>query len=70
VTVSGEDGDWPDFPAYTDPDILDELARLGVDLDPDDSVLDVPDEPDPHADRPPPGPLDQDGPQDVEPDRP
>lgn len=64
------DGDWPDFPAYTDPDVLDELARLGVDFDSDDSVLDVPDEPDPGGDRPPPGPLDEDGPQDAVPDRP
>lgn len=67
------DGDWPEFPefpAYTDPDLLDDVAKLGVDLDPDDSVLDVPDEVDPASGRTPPGPLEQDGPQDVEPDRP
>ena len=45
---------------------LDTLAAMAADLDPGPDVLGVDDVPDPTRDRPPPGPTDDDGPQDVE----
>lgn len=65
--VTTGNGGFPEFPGFGDPDLLDAIAELEADIEDRPEVLGVEDEPDPRIGRPPPGPRDEDGPQDVDP---